>query len=893
MTLRSLWARRRLWRPRLGDAQTAALQLVGFATWIPLILWFNLHVAEVTWVDGGSMSPLLNGDRDTTLKRDAVLNFKWAPQDGLKRGMVVTLRSPYRPESVVVKRVVALPGDVVLTKRPYSSPVQRVPPGHVWVEGDGPPGSSLDSNTYGPVSMRLLTGRVTHILYPLRSYQQQPATYLTMKLAQSATLLLLLQTATAWTQWPKSGSLAQHTSNSIIEELGPLLSEGATVVSPSWPEAAPLLDRAAYPRISPGYAAIVQVKTEQDVQQTIKYANRRHIPFLAVSGGHGWLSTLNRVQGGIQINMRYLNHTRLHADGKTVSVGGGTLQREVTAALFAKGKRAVTGICACVSVIAPLLGGGHSLLQGRYGFAADNLVSAEVVLADGSIVTASADENADLFWGLRGAGHNLGIVTAFDVRVHDDGEHGWTSAVLVFTHEKLEAFLGVWNELEDRYSDRGLLIMFAWVSRNDTVDGHRPVITMRMVSERDTPALADFLTAFRKLKPLQDSTSDLPWSEAQAAALDPRSCSVNNNLMAFPNSFDRWDIAAMRRGFNLFADLVSDDAFAGSQWILESYGNKAVRQVPLSENAVPAEERRYDILTAFSIVWEGQDDDRLLKARDMGNRMQEATRSADEPHHVYLNYAQGSEALQQVYGADEERLARLRELYCSETTYLSRKIDPEPSSTMDPPTETELQQDRKYFPPLSALPVKGQIDEPYYVSTDGVHYKPAIHWCFLGEIVQHSFHTRLRVLVRDRAGKLVPIAFHTEDLGLGFLRSGEVKVGNTVAVLYAEKHDFGNSVVGICQKTKYNIKVLPGSLDNLKKLSKRLRMYFEVSQGIPTCHNCHEKSTSLLRCDCQAVGWHEKGHKEDCKILRDSDFQGLLDLDWSRFDMFLEFADRS
>ncbi|KAF4592530.1 Peptidase S24/S26A/S26B/S26C [Ophiocordyceps camponoti-floridani] len=167
MTFGSFWARGRLWRPRLDDARTAALQLVGFATWIPFIVWFNLHVAEVTLVDGGSMYPLLNGDRDTTLKRDAVLNYKWAPQKGLKRGMVVTLRSPYRPETVVVKRLVALPGDVVQTKRPYPIPVQRVPEGHIWVEGDGPPGSSLDSNTYGPVSMRLLTGRVTHILYPL------------------------------------------------------------------------------------------------------------------------------------------------------------------------------------------------------------------------------------------------------------------------------------------------------------------------------------------------------------------------------------------------------------------------------------------------------------------------------------------------------------------------------------------------------------------------------------------------------------------------------------------------------------------------------------------------------------------------------------------------------
>ncbi|EQL00723.1 Peptidase S24/S26A/S26B/S26C [Ophiocordyceps sinensis CO18] len=149
---------------------TTALQLMGFATWIPVIAWFNLHVAELTLVNGHSMYPFMNQDRDSTLTRDLVLNYKWAPQDGLDRGMIVTLRSPTHPEVVAVKRVVALEGDVVVTKAPYPISTVKIPQGHVWVEGDGPPGSSHDSNTYGPVSKRLLTGRVTHVVYPWRKF---------------------------------------------------------------------------------------------------------------------------------------------------------------------------------------------------------------------------------------------------------------------------------------------------------------------------------------------------------------------------------------------------------------------------------------------------------------------------------------------------------------------------------------------------------------------------------------------------------------------------------------------------------------------------------------------------------------------------------------------------
>lgn len=78
------------------------------------------------------------------------------------------------PEVVAIKRVTALEGDVVATRRPYPVPTVTIPPGHVWVEGDGPAGSSLDSNTYGPVSKRLLTGKVTYVVFPLRRFGRLP-----------------------------------------------------------------------------------------------------------------------------------------------------------------------------------------------------------------------------------------------------------------------------------------------------------------------------------------------------------------------------------------------------------------------------------------------------------------------------------------------------------------------------------------------------------------------------------------------------------------------------------------------------------------------------------------------------------------------------------------------
>jgi FAD/FMN-containing dehydrogenase len=88
----------------------------------------------------------------------------------------------------------------------------------------------------------------------------------------------------------------------------------------------------------------------------------------------------------------------------------------------------------------PMLGGGHGLLQGNYGFMADNLVEARLVLADGNAITVSENSSyPDLFWGLRGAGHNFGVVSSFKYKIYDKNpKEKWTLNEFYFAEEKLE-----------------------------------------------------------------------------------------------------------------------------------------------------------------------------------------------------------------------------------------------------------------------------------------------------------------------------------------------------------------------------------------------------------------------------------------------------------------------
>jgi FAD/FMN-containing dehydrogenase len=110
------------------------------------------------------------------------------------------------------------------------------------------------------------------------------------------------------------------------------------------------------------------------------------------------------------------------------------------------------------------------MLQGRHGFAADNLVSARLVLANGSAVTVSKWQNRDLFWALRGAGHNFGVVTSFDLKIFDVPKETWTMIMFTFTQDKLELFFDTWNHLEAANEQLGLLLLQGVVARNDSLD---------------------------------------------------------------------------------------------------------------------------------------------------------------------------------------------------------------------------------------------------------------------------------------------------------------------------------------------------------------------------------------------------------------------------------------
>ncbi|MEJ0015206.1 MAG: FAD-binding oxidoreductase [Acetobacteraceae bacterium] len=164
-------------------------------------------------------------------------------------------------------------------------------------------------------------------------------------------------------------------------------------------------------------AIIAQCEGTQDVQAAVRIAQAHHLPLSVRGGGHDWAGRALR-HNGLVIDLTAMRHVEVDAGRQIATVAGGALARDVVVAAAGHGLVAVTGNCGGVGMAGLTLGGGYGLLSPRHGLAVDNLLGAQVVLADGRSVTADVQQNPELLWALRGGGGNFGVVTSMRVRLH-------------------------------------------------------------------------------------------------------------------------------------------------------------------------------------------------------------------------------------------------------------------------------------------------------------------------------------------------------------------------------------------------------------------------------------------------------------------------------------------
>jgi FAD/FMN-containing dehydrogenase len=181
-------------------------------------------------------------------------------------------------------------------------------------------------------------------------------------------------------------------------------------------------------------AAIARCTSVDDVRAAILFA-RDHELLVAVRGGGHSVGGFSTCDAGIVIDLSPLRGVEVDHDARVAHVRGGSLLQQLDEAAQEHGLVCPVGVVGHTGVGGLTLGGGMGRLQRHFGYSIDNMLAVELVTADGELIRASEDELPDLFWGMRGAGPNFGVVTSFEFRLHELGQIV-TQGLLVFPPER-------------------------------------------------------------------------------------------------------------------------------------------------------------------------------------------------------------------------------------------------------------------------------------------------------------------------------------------------------------------------------------------------------------------------------------------------------------------------
>lgn len=349
-------------------------------------------------------------------------------------------------------------------------------------------------------------------------------------------------------------------------------------------------------------------------------------------------------------------------NGSEAIIQGGMRSGEIVRTLWDQGKLTVTGGCDCTGFTSPMLGGGHGWLQGRYGLLTDNLLSARVILQNGTAITVSEIDHHDLFWALRGAGHNFGIVTSTRYRIYDrvPDQDGFATAAYTFTQDKLEDVFAVANTWLKEKKRPVELTHYATIAINSAVDS-KPVVLFLVYWQGSTiPAVytdpLDALNPFNVTK----KHVDLPdASKDTGSSFDGPACAKGVSHQTYPVNLYEWNLKNLREVLDIYAKLPA--ALSNSVMLLEGFATNRVHEI--SKESTAYADRDSELLASPLFTYPPNNGTLDSIVSEIGKQIRETLlKDTGLKLSAYVNYAHGDESQEAVYGYESWRLSRLRTL---------------------------------------------------------------------------------------------------------------------------------------------------------------------------------------------------------------------------------------
>lgn len=407
-------------------------------------------------------------------------------------------------------------------------------------------------------------------------------------------------------------------------------------------------------------AVIARCANTDDVVAAVKFARDNDLVVAVRSGGHS-VGGMSICDDGILIDLAGMKQVDVDPDAKTARAGGGVLWGEYDKATQEHGLHTPGGRVTTTGVGGFTTGGGYGWTSSKHGLTCDNLISAEVVTADGRVVTASEDENADLFWGIRGGGCNFGVVTSFEYRLHELGPTV-LGGLAAWPVSEAPRVLRAWRDhVEGAPDELSTACAILTGPPEEFVPEHlrgNPIVGIVGMYVGDPDEGSPVVQPLKDLGPDLDLIAPMPYTEFQAI-LDPgnqpgfRNYWRGEYLTGLPDDAIDTYVAHAREPLSPF-----------NQMVLFRFGG-ALGRIPDEGTAFSHRDAEY--MFHPITMWEDPTDDerQIAFVREFSEAMSKFATGA-----AYLNFTPEADKVRAAYGEEKwGRLVALKDKYDPENLF--------------------------------------------------------------------------------------------------------------------------------------------------------------------------------------------------------------------------------